>query len=371
MNKRIFAISMSVLLFCGTIVKANPLQDKLEAEKNNLETVQKEYDYVLLEIGNIESRLLSLNREINEIGEYIESISKKIDKQEEEIKKTENNICIQQNKVDDLSNIIRNKVKRTYMNNSNEAQVLMEILLNSKSIRDFSKKVKVITTIIDSNKRTLDEFNEQKRVLENYVNEQYEDKNKLLLMKEEVENKQKLLNDSKNEQNEMLLKLNEKSELYKDEISKNEEEIEKIIKEIEFEESLAAISGHLNSYPSDGSTIGIDIARYALSFRGVPYLWGGTTPNGFDCSGLVQYVYTKFGIPMTRTTKTQILGGKPVGIGFEEIGDLVFFGDYSSPYHVGIYIGAGQYVHAPRTGDVVKVSSLRHKSDYCGARRYL
>ena len=110
----------------------------------------------------------------------------------------------------------------------------------------------------------------------------------------------------------------------------------------------------------------------AAQYLGVPYLWGGTTPSGFDCSGFVQYVFKQNGINLTRTTYTQ-WDNDGVYVSRSELqpGDLVYFGSSSAPHHVGIYVGNGQYIHSPRTGDVVKYASLDSRSDFCGGKRVL
>ena len=107
----------------------------------------------------------------------------------------------------------------------------------------------------------------------------------------------------------------------------------------------------------------------AKQYLGVPYVWGGTTPSGFDCSGLVQYVYGQIGVNISRTTYTQVNEGRYVSRDELLAGDLVFFGDSSSPHHVGMYIGDGLMIHAPQTGDVVKIADLSARSDYATARR--
>ena len=129
----------------------------------------------------------------------------------------------------------------------------------------------------------------------------------------------------------------------------------------------ATISGGGGSSGSGGSKA-VDIAKQYL---GTPYVWGGETPDGFDCSGLMQYVYKQMGYDISRTTYTQINDGTAVSKSNLQPGDLVFFGDSSSPHHVGMYIGNGQYLHAPRTGDVVKISNLNDRTDYAGARRII
>jgi len=106
------------------------------------------------------------------------------------------------------------------------------------------------------------------------------------------------------------------------------------------------------------------LVAYAKTFLGVPYVYGGTSPSGFDCSGLTSYIYKKFGIAINRTSKNQTKNGTPVSKSELRPGDLVFFGNPVG--HVGIYIGGGEYLHAPQTGDVVKISKL--KSIACARR---
>jgi cell wall-associated NlpC family hydrolase len=111
-----------------------------------------------------------------------------------------------------------------------------------------------------------------------------------------------------------------------------------------------------------------EAATIALHYLGVPYLWGGASPStGFDCSGLVMYVYAQIGISLPHYAAAQYQLGTPVSRDQLQPGDLVFFDALD---HVAIYIGGGQFVHAPQTGDVVKITSLSDFGDsYVGARR--
>lgn len=133
------------------------------------------------------------------------------------------------------------------------------------------------------------------------------------------------------------------------------------------------ISTVLTSPPTPEPTPTIhkyDIAvEKAREYLGVPYVWGGTTPSGFDCSGLVQYVYCQLGFNLSRTTYTQVGEGSGVEKSNLRQGDLIFFKRNGDVHHVGIYIGNGQYIHAPQTGEVVKISNLSDRSDYYTARR--
>ena len=116
--------------------------------------------------------------------------------------------------------------------------------------------------------------------------------------------------------------------------------------------------------PTDGS-IGAQAVAVAMQYLGTPYVWGGGAPGGFDCSGLTSYAYAQVGIGLSHFTGAQWNEGVRVPADQLLPGDLVFF--HSDLHHMGMYIGGGQMIHAPQTGDVVKISPLM--SAYAGAVR--
>jgi len=122
------------------------------------------------------------------------------------------------------------------------------------------------------------------------------------------------------------------------------------------------------------NTLGGQAVALAYRYLGIPYVWGGASPDGFDCSGLTMYVYGQLGIKLGHYTGFQYYSGLHVARDQLQPGDLVFFHANSAgvPQHEGMYIGNGSFIHAPQTGDVVKISSLfetRYALAYVGAVR--
>jgi cell wall-associated NlpC family hydrolase len=138
----------------------------------------------------------------------------------------------------------------------------------------------------------------------------------------------------------------------------------------------AAQSTYAESFETPAYDTVVPAPRYAhvvpiaLQYLGIPYVWGGSSPStGFDCSGFVMYVFAQVGVSLPHHAASQFAYGTPVSREQLAAGDLVFFDGLG---HAGIYIGGGQFVHAPHTGDVVKISSIYeswYAATWVGGRR--
>ena len=148
---------------------------------------------------------------------------------------------------------------------------------------------------------------------------------------------------------------------------------------VSFAISLTGCSTFVSKRKNHNPELGNRIVKIAAQYKGTPYKWSGTTPDGFDCSGFTSYVYKKAGMTIPRTTSLQYGSGQSVNRSDLQKGDLVFFmqwpviGFILPPNHVGIYIGNNQFIHAPSSGGSVRYDSLNNsywKSHYKGARGF-
>lgn len=131
---------------------------------------------------------------------------------------------------------------------------------------------------------------------------------------------------------------------------------------------MTATPGVYSNATGDG--LGKQAVAYAARYLGVPYVWGGASPSGFDCSGLVQWVYDHLGVSLPRTSQEQASTGVSVPVSDLQPGDLIFYNEpgEGANSHVAIYAGAGQEIEAPRPGETVKVAPVDW-AHFASARR--
>jgi cell wall-associated NlpC family hydrolase len=144
------------------------------------------------------------------------------------------------------------------------------------------------------------------------------------------------------------------------------------VQAVQVTESYVPSESGLPPAPAPDGSKASQVISIAMQYLGISYVWGGASPSqGFDCSGLTTYVFAQIGVSLPHHAASQFNYGTPVSRDDLQPADLVFFNGLG---HMGMYIGGGQFIHAPHTGDVVKISSIHdswYASTWVGARRVL
>lgn len=358
MNKRIRVITtaLATILMLSTPVLASPDANN---EASQVQSTNGSQATQVQNTNNIsmDAQIQNLEKNVEMLDSQIEQTLINIDTNKNEIIKTENDIKKLQDQVSYTENDIKsNKTvfdKRARVFYMNGIDGYMQLIMDSKNFGDFVSRVDSVKRIINFDEGIMSDLNNKKQNIVAQKEKLQDENKKLLVLKDDNEKKLVSLNENKDTEKKVLDQLQIQQKIIAQDASQA----------INSNITLSSVS--LDSLPSKDN----DVVAYSYKFLGIPYLWGGTTPDGFDCSGFVQYVYAHAGVSIGRTTYDQIKDGTEVSRDKLQPGDLIFFGTKEDPHHVGMYIGNGMYIHAPHTGDVIKISALSGRNDYLTARR--
>ncbi len=237
----------------------------------------------------------------------------------------------------------------------------ISILLNSDSFSDFYEQARYLTKISEQDAKLEQQFRDSADQISNLTEEIDQKRFEQMRLEKDLANQQDKIESGISDRQ---AKLDQLDGQVKDILAKEAERVK-----AEQEKAAAENAALMQDLQiSDG--VQAQVVQTALQYLGVPYVWGGESPSGFDCSGLVKYVYAQYGVALPHASSIQFRMGVPVPPDLLQPGDLVFFYGSTAPQHVGMYIGKGKYVEAPNFGEVVKISNLHFDGDYSGARRY-
>lgn len=358
MNKKYFTIIISTLLTItiSTTAIATPLSERLKIQQRQLQKSRNTYNEILRQLDQMESNIEILDDQIGNILNQVNELNKKIDETKHNITLLEKNIQSAQKDIEKEQDIFKKRMKTLYMNGN---WGYLYILLNSKNLSDFLSRFDMIKKIIVYDTNLINDLTDKKKKITIEKEKVVAEKNKLSALKAENQRKLETLNEKKSQQQRLIVQLEQKRRYYAARIAQYQKDIELTKKQI-----AALQKKYANKSTANYS--GEAVVAYAMKFLGVKYVWGGETPAGFDCSGFTRYVFAHFGRQLYRVSRDQATQGIPVSRDELKPGDLVFFGN--PIHHVGIYVGDNCFIHAPRTGDVIKISPLT-RSDYNRARR--
>jgi len=309
---------------------------------------------------SIEGNIENLDNQIGDILHKIDDNKNQIDKTQKNMKVAENELKISQDNIKKEQDLYNLRIRAIYINGSDG---YLNVLLDSKGLGDFISRIDMVKKIVEFDNKIIISYKTKQSEVINKRDKLTLENKRLLALKSDNEKKLTQLNSDKDKQKKLIAQSSSQLRMY---ASAEQAAVSGAVRQV----SNIRNSAPKLSLSRGGSAIsGNNVIAYASNYLGTPYVWGGTAPNpGFDCSGFTQYVYSHFGVPIGRTTYDQINDG--VGVSRDQLqpGDLVFFGSKGNPTHVGVYVGDGAYIHSPRTGDVIKVSSV-DRSDFISGRR--
>lgn len=402
MKKRIVSAVLSAVLVITSAMPAfaTPNQEVIEN--------QQKYDELTEKINQINDKIYALEGEIEPLVVTIENNNAQMEQIKVEVKNTEKEIETAKEEIAKTEEVLGKRVRELYKSGGQSSYIML--LFSADSFNDLITKIESTNRLVNIDKKIVKDLNEKQETLNNKVKSLDEKGKELTKINEETQKSLSEFETKKKEQEVLVeqvkaeqavferdyLAVSErmlvtpqfniidnssssmdslnsaisqlrsirdnqiKSSIVKEEINtkieKAKAKVEQMKAQIEAEqEATNKPANKPNRGDTTVSATGNAVVDYAYKFLGLPYKWGATGPNSFDCSGFTQYVYKNAaGINISRTTGTQINAGRPVSRSEMQPGDLIF----THAGHVGIYVGGNKFIHAPRTGDVIKVSNV-------------
>ncbi|WP_312471579.1 NlpC/P60 family protein [Neobacillus sp.] len=383
MIRKLFKYSVSAAVL-ATMIQATPTF----ASPVESSVTKGQIDATKGQINDFETKIQQLDNRISLAMEKSQTLNDQIKIQQGKIKESKVEIEKAQKDLDSHKKVYSERLKSIQLEGKPSIVTYAELLLSSNDISEFLNRFTAISQIMESDTDLLKGLNEKEQVLKDAEQKLHNEFDKLKKSQNELASEQKKIEEDKNEVEKELADAKNKLQSQQDQLAQQEAERQAQLARQQAQQQIllsqqrsqqqsqqqSSVNNDSKSTPSaevpsitNADAVSTIIAT-AKQYLGVPYVWGGTTPSGFDCSGFTSYVYRSVGINLPRVSRDQQNLGTRISPSQVQPGDLVFRG--SPAYHVGIYIGGGQYIHAPQTGDVVKIAPY-NPSAFTSAARVL
>jgi peptidoglycan hydrolase CwlO-like protein len=320
-------------------VQAGYVQAEIEALDDELERYSETYNQVQVQLDELNVRMAGLRRELDEAQSD----------HAYRIQRFEDRIC-------------------ALYKSGGRGDELLKLLVSANGIEDLINRMRVAANLADQDQRIVANLIDSTDRLDSVLAEIDKSKREQLSLRQQADDQRGQIRSTLTERGSALEGLDaEIRAIIEAEAARQEEE------QARLQNALRAMlnGGQIYEGPlpeTDGEIIN-QFLETAAYYMGIPYVWAGDRPStGFDCSGFTRYIYAQHGVDLPHYSGFQAQMGMPVAFEEMEPGDLVAFG--YPVHHVGIYVGGGMFIHAPRTGDVIKVSYLSEKNNLSAIRRF-
>lgn len=370
---RALSAALVAVLFSASVAFAAPTTPQIEAKKAEAATAQATLDKMRDDFDAQVEEYDRVNEALQQTRAQIDQTRTRLEAEDAELQR--------------VQQLLDDRAAGIYRGDTND---VFAVVLGTRSFEDFLTRLDLLRRIADSDAQLVNDVRDARaqvvdtqRALERRETEQ-------VALRTQVDAKRRDIQAATDRQTRFLASLNGQiAQLIKAEEQRLAAEAAARAAALKAAQEAAARAAAANgpqtvaaggraadAAPGQGHP---EVVGVAMKYLGVPYAWGGTSPSGFDCSGLAQYCYAQIGISIPRTSQEQYYAGKHIPADRLDLlrkGDLLFFGHGKSPdavHHVVIYAGGDDIIEAPYTGADVRVSSLAARlshNEYVGASRF-
>lgn len=412
--KKIFISVISIATVSAGLGATTVNADTVSEKNSQIEIKRIESNSLLKQVNEAQNQVAKLNNQVSEKVIAIDNAQTKIKDTSDQIETLGKQIDKKKVEISDRKENLKDQVRslQSASNNSVTGNTFLDFVLGSSSLSDLIGRTFTVNKLNNASQTALQSVQKATKELDDLKDQESTKKDQLVATKNQLETDRDQLESLKVQAQTSADNLSSQLEAHKDEIAqlqselsnaiaaanaakaeKSKEQAQEQVRQSEASASTAvavntaevsspaqtsynsaAIStsrGNSGTSVQSGAVSGEGVSNsnrpaasgvvgIAAQYLGVPYVWGGTTPAGFDCSGLVQYVFRQAGVSLPRTSQAQGSVGTSIPLSQAQPGDLLFWGSAGSYYHVAIYAGNGQYIHAPAPGQSVTYGSMAY-----------